>query len=140
MINLEKFLLTNIYEDEVGCYALVTYNGRVEATWFSNFCNLIDDEVFFLESPCQLYKLCEVGDDIDKFCKEYMKDIDLLDGATEENAERDYIENFVKPMIYNGWFYEINNFQTDPYLPKEVDDIKLISERECLMWLLENQK
>lgn len=140
MINLEKFLLKNIYEDEVGCYALVSYNGTVEAIWFSNFCNLIDEEVFFLESPCELYKISEVGDDVDKFCKEYMKELDFLDGATEKNTERYYIENFVKPMIHNGWFYEINNFQTDPYLPKEVDDIKLISERECLMWLLENQK
>lgn len=140
MINLEEFLLKNICEDEMGSYALVTYNGMVEATWFTNFCNLIDGEVFFLESPCELYKVFKVGDDVDKFCKEYMKGIDLLDGATEENAERDYIENFIKPMIYNDWFYEINNFQTDPYLPKEVDDIKLISKRECLMWLLENQK
>lgn len=140
MINLEEFLLKNIHKDKVGCYALVGYNGTVEATWFSNFCGLIDGNIFFLESPCELYKAFEVGDSVDKFCKEYMKGLDFLDGATEENTERDYIENFVKPMIHNGWFYEINNFQTDPYLPKEVDDIKLISERECLMWLLENQK
>lgn len=136
MINLEEFLLKNMCVEEVGSFALVNYNEMVEAVWVGNFYNLINEEVFFLEFPCELCKVCEVGDDIDKFYEEYMKEINLAEG----NFEGDYFEEFVKPMIHNGWLYEINNFQTDPYLPKEVDDIKLISERECLMWLLENQK
>ena len=43
-------------------------------------------------------------------------------------------------MIVDGCFYEINNFQTAPYLPGEVDDIKMISGRECLEWMLSNCK
>ena len=39
-------------------------------------------------------------------------------------------------MVNDNWFYEIENFQVEPYLPKVVDDIKIITERECLEWIL----
>lgn len=136
MINLEQFLLDNMKSD-VGCYALVAYNHITEAIWFSNYCDLNKKgEVFFLESPCELFKICEVEGDIDRFCKKYMNDINLLDGATEENLEKEYIEEYVKPMIIDNSFYSIENFQVAPYLPNEVDGIKIITERECLIWLL----
>lgn len=139
MVNLKEFLLNNVGAEDVGCYALVSYNGKKEAIWFSNFCNLNKDgEVFFLESPCELDKICEVGLNIDEFCKEYMKGIDLMEGATEGESEKDYIENFVKPMIVDGFLYEIENFQVAPYLPDEVESIEIITERECLEWLLSN--
>ena len=35
--------------------------------------------------------------------------------------------------------YEIENFQCAPYLQEYIDDIKLITERECLEWMLENK-
>ena len=44
---------------------------------------------------------------------------------------------------YGLWFmpspcmlYEIENFQCMPYLPDEVDDIRIVSERKCLEWLV----
>lgn len=133
MINVEEFLLKSNLD--LGTYALVTYNNRTEATWFSKY----DDEGadWFLESPCELYKLMEVTESIDDFCKEYMEQCICLEKG--ENEE-DYINEFVKPMIVDGWLYEIENFQCSPYLPNEVDDIKLISEKECLEYLLKQVK
>ena len=39
-------------------------------------------------------------------------------------------------MIIGNILYEIENFQCMPYLPDEVDDIRIISERKCLEWLV----
>lgn len=131
MINIKKFLIEN--NINFGTYALVVYNNKIEPTWFTKY-NFGDGD-WFLESPCQLYKVKEVQDDIDAFCKKYMNEyINLAEGESEE----DYIKEFVKPMIINGWLYEIENFQCSPYLPKEVDEIKLISERECLEYMLKS--
>ena len=43
-------------------------------------------------------------------------------------------------MIVNGALYGIENFQCSPYLPKEVDGIKLVSEKECLIYMLSKIK
>ncbi len=136
MVNLQQFLLNNIKDDEIGCYALVTYNNRTEATWFTKYYSDIDNQPWFLESPCELYKMCEVGTDIDKFCKEYMEYMDLIDGVTEESSEEQYIEEYIKPMIVDNYFYVVENFEVIPYLPKEVYDVKIITERECFEYLL----
>lgn len=134
MIKLEEFLLKNI--KRIGSYALVTYNDVTEAIWFE----IAEDEAFLLESPCELYKISKVGDDIEKFCKKYMQGMVSLDGIRTESADRDYIDRFIKPMIFDGWFYGIDTPRIFSYLPKEVDSIKLISERECLEWLLKHQR
>lgn len=132
MINAKEFLLNN--KINLGTYALVTYNGKTEPTWFTKY-NFGESD-WFLESPCQLIRMMEVKGDINTFCKEYMeKCICLEEGESEEN----YINEFVKPMIIDGWLYEIENFQCSPYLPKEVDEIKLISERECLDYMLKEK-
>lgn len=128
MINIQNFLKQNT---NTGTYALVTYNGKTEAIWFARLNN--GKDLWYLESDCSLYRICDVNKNIDDFCKKYMEDnIDLEEG---ENIE-DYINLFVKPMIVENVFYEIINFQTPPFLPKEVDDIKLVSERECLLFIL----
>lgn len=134
MVNLKQFLLKNIKDGEIGCYALITYNNRTEATWFTKYYSDIDNQPWFLESPCELYKICKVDKPIEDFCKTYMDEcIELEEGESVQ----DYIEEHVKPMIVNSYFYEIENFQVAPYLPKEVDDIKIITERECLEWMLD---
>ena len=133
MIELKEFLLNNIKGQ--GEYALVSYTDFTEATWFTKYKSGIDNQPWFLESPCELHKVCKVEKPIDEFCEEFVKEcIELEDGESEE----DYIENYMKPMIVDGWFYVVNNFQSGPYLPKEVDNIEIISESECLDWLLKN--
>ena len=132
MIKLSDFLMKNI-KNEVGCYALVTYNGKVEATWFSKYYIENKDSYWFLESPCEAIKITKVAGDIDLFCKEYVNNsVILIDDIDKEN----FINNFIKPLIKNGWLYEIEAPQVCPYLPKEVDDIKIISESECLDFLI----
>jgi hypothetical protein len=127
MINVEKFLLENKIKQ--GSYALVTHNNKTEATWFTRY-NFGQGD-WFLESPCELYRLMEIEEPIEEFARKY------IDGLLEEGEDKQaYIEQWVIPMIVNNVLYEIENFQCSPYLPKEVDDIKLISERECLEYLL----
>lgn len=133
MINLKEFLKENV--KGIGCYALVTYNGVTEATWFTPY--EFNKEKWFLESPCALYKICEVDKPIDEFCNEYVENCLEL---TKDTNIKDYINDFVKPMIADGCFYEIENFQTEPYLPSEVDNIEIISERQCLEWMLNRKK
>lgn len=100
MIVLRDFLLENARNVKAGCYALVTYNGKTEAIWFSRYINPTEKEdVSFVGSPCRLNKICEVGADI-------------------ENC------------------YEIEKFDVELYLPDKVDNIKIITEKECLNWML----
>lgn len=133
MIGLKEFLLKNI--EGQGEYALVSYNGVTEAMWFTKYKSGLDNKPWFLESPCELHKVCKVEKPILTFCKEFVSEcIELEKGEIEE----DYIENYVKPMIVDGWFYVIDDFQTAPYLPKEVENIEIITERKCLEWLIKN--
>lgn len=130
MMNVKEFLLKSNLE--VGTYALVTYNGKTETTWFTKYDNWGEDgHTWFLESPCTLYRITEVDKPVEEFAKEYIEGL-LEDGVDEQ----EYINKWVIPMIVDNVLYEIENFQCSPYLPKEVDDIKLISERECLEYML----
>lgn len=133
MIDVQDFLLENTVED--GVYALVCYDKKIEPTHFVKY-NFGDGD-WFLESPCELYKVTEVKSDIDEFCNKYAEECLGLKNDIDKKA---YINEFIKPMIVNDCLYEINNFQCAPYLPKEVDDINIITEKECLEFLLKESK
>lgn len=128
MINLEKWLKENIEGNE---YALVTENGKTRPVYFSIFYSDLDGEPFYLIDTCWVQKLAKVEDDIDKFCKEYMDECIQLN---EDASVEEYIEEFVKPMILDGYFYEIWNYHGSPIEVKEVEDVKLMTEREILEW------
>lgn len=131
MINLKQFLLdSNI---DFGTYALVFHDNKIEPVWFTKYD--FKGEDWFLESPCELYKVMEVRDVSDANLIEYLKELLDKDANIEE-----YINEYVESMIVDGVLYEINNFQCSPYLPEYVDDIKLISERECLEYMLMKNK
>lgn len=138
MVNLKQYLKDQ--KLSFGTYALVIYEGRTEPTWFANmgtsFNQVGNADDWFLESPCCLYKVADVGDDIDEFANGYMDEVVCLE---EGESEKEYINNYVLPMIVNNVMYEIENFQCAPYLPELVDDIKLMTERECLEWMLEHK-
>jgi len=128
MTNLkEQLLSSNI---SLGTYALVTYDGATYPVWFTKY--QTEDGDWFLESPCELYKISEVSEPVEQWTIEYVADI--LD---EDVGVKEYIKQYILPMIVNGVLYEIENFQCAPYLPKEVDDLKLITERECLEYMLQ---
>lgn len=130
MINVQKFLSENA--KGFGTYALVNYNGITEATYFCNYGDVQGND-WFLESPCELMKICKVDGDEDDFCRKYLDEVYELEESVDEE---DFINKFIKPMIVDGWLYEILNFQCSPYLPKKVENIKIISARECLIYLL----
>lgn len=126
MVNVKEFLLKrNI---GLGTYALITYNNKIEPTYFTKY-NFGEGD-WFLESPCQLSKFEEIKEPIDDYLKTYTEDV--LDMLEDEEDTKQYIEEFIKPMIIDNVLYDIANFQCSPYLPEDVDDIKLISARECL--------
>lgn len=127
MTNIKEFLTKN--NIDFGTYALVTYDNNTEPIWFTKYSFSEGD--WFLESPCELYKIAEITKPVNKFAREYVAEI----LEEDENVE-DYINKYIKPMIVDGVLYEIENFQCSPYLPKCVDEIKLISERECLKFML----
>ena len=130
MINYEKFLNDNAKKESCGTYAIVKYNGIEEATYFQHVWN---DEygLWFMPSPCLLYVIGECKNPYSEEWVEYFKEL-LKDGVSVE----DYIKEYVEPMIMGDILYEIENFQCLPYLPKEVDNIRIISERKCLEWLV----
>ena len=137
MINVKDFLDNN---GNCSCYALVTYNNKIEPTYFSKIfdCN---NEDWYLESPCELYPLLEIREEIiqdknkvKKCLIEYIKDF-----LEDENNAENYVDEFLMPFIKGNYVYEIENFQYSPYLPKEVDDIKIVSEKEIFNFMM-NEK
>ena len=130
MINYEKFLNDNADKESYGTYAIVKYDGMEEATYFQH---VWDDKygLWFMPSPCMLYEIGECENPYSEEWIEYFKEL-----LEDDDSVEDYIKEYVKPMIIGDILYEIENFQCMPYLPDEVDDIRIISERKCLEWLV----
>lgn len=131
MITLSEFLLSSNIKG--GTFALVTYANKTIPVWFKRYTS--DKGDWFLESPCELLRIIQVEESIEDFCKKYIQDCIDLDEDTDEET---YINKFVKPMIVDGWLYEVENFQCSPYLPKEVDNVEIITEKECLLYMLQS--
>lgn len=104
-------------------YFLVEYNGKVEPIYFTAFMDV------FFESPCTLY---HTNIDIDKI-PDYVRD------TYEEDVFDDALI-YTLSMYKDGVLYEIENFQCEPFLPDKIDSIKMISETECLNWLLRQRE
>lgn len=137
-INLKEFLTENCTEH--GCYTAIKINSdgkdaQIDFVYFSKY-NFGDGD-WFLESPCQLIKVMEVTDDIDTFCMNYVNKYLCLEN---EEDKLSYINEFVKPMIIDGWLYEIDAPQVAPYLPEEICDIQIISEHQCAVMMLQHEK
>lgn len=129
MIEVQDFLLQNADQFQ---YALVEHDGKTEAVYFVKHYH--NDKPWFLESPCGLCTEHEFGDNdnIEDWC------LSVADELLEPDVDRkEYYEQHMKPLIVNNVLYDIYCPQVDPYLPKEVDDIVPITERECLLYLLD---
>lgn len=104
-------------------YFLVEYNDIIEPIYFTPFMDV------FFESPCSLY--------------EYDMDVEDIPKYVEEMYEKKHYDEalvYTLSMYRNGKLYEIENFQCEPFLPDKINNIKMISESECLSWLLRNKK
>ncbi len=129
MINLNDFIENQKHNS---FYALVTYDGITEPTYFYTV-DLGKKGLLDLHSPCEVFKRIEGKEDIE----------DYLSGLTDEEnggfSDSD-IDKYFRPLIVNDIYYEVENFQCAPYLPEEVDDIEICSERDCLLFILKNAK
>ena len=124
----KKFLEDNI--KGMGSYALVTYDNHTESIWITRFANWDEDGDWFLEAPNDLHRY-EFKDNSESIIRDFVK----------EQYEEEYTEEgvkYIKSMIRDGWLYEIDSPQVAPFLPEKLDDLTLISEEECLEWLLNN--
>lgn len=133
MINLKKFVLDNIKDS--GEYAILSYDGIEEVVWIEKNWSEVFNKYCFHVSPCEINKVCKVKEPVDNFCKEYVENYSPI---IEEKNIQEFIDNFVKPLIKDGYLYKVSNFLKAPYLPKEIDNIKLISRVECFKYLLNN--
>lgn len=103
-------------------YFLVKFNNHIEPLYFMHYKNS------YFESPCYLHS-CDMGEyDLE----EYVKDIYYPESFKEALA-------YEKTMKRENKHYEIDCPQCFPFLPEEVEIVGMISESECLDWLLEHQ-
>ena len=116
-------------EIKFGTYALVNYDNKELAVWFTSHGG------WFLESPCELYKEAEIKNKQE--LRDYVSDMMIEDGDVDLD---EHIKDCYEHMLVNGILYEIENFQCAPFLPEEVDSIKIISEKDCLRYLLSKSK
>ena len=100
-------------------YFLMVYNDHIEAIYFSHY----QDSWF--ESPCVL------------------RGFPLPDNKLREYIEERYIEKswdeaykYESVFQKDNYHFEIDNPQCSPFLPEKVEIIKVMSEKECLEWLI----
>lgn len=103
-------------------YFLVTVDGHTEPIHFMHYENA------YFESPCELHRFSMPESKLDDFVREIY----------EEDGYEDALE-FEKTMQRGSWHYEINCHQCFPFF-KKIDNIVIISEKECLDWLITNEK
>lgn len=132
MIKVQDFLLTQ--DIDVGIFTLVHYEGKVEPTYFSKY--RIEGKTWFLESPCEVRKITNIEGDISKFCIDYVKTNYSIKGG--KKGIIDYSKKYIEPLVINNTLYEVENYQCSPYLPEYVDKIEVVSERDCLLYILKN--
>lgn len=104
-------------------YFLITYNGHTEAIYFSNY------KGAWLESPCILRGFPLE----DNKLREYIEEIYI---EKSWNEAYQYESKFQK----NNYHYEIDNPQCAPFLPEDIEIVKVMSEKECLEWLIRATK
>lgn len=104
-------------------YYLIKNENYTEPLYFMSFENV------YFESPCELH-FCEMNDnELEEFVKEmYQKE--YFDEALE----------FEKMHQINGIHYDIDNPQVEPFLKENFELLDVLSETECLNWLIQNIK
>lgn len=136
MINFEKHLL-DLGREEY--YAIVTYNGIQEATYFKK---IYDDKNgnWIMPSPCQLIYGFKVNEnDLRNDLRNYVKEVYIEEEYLDVGIDSFINENII-PFIKDGIYYDLEAFQCLPYMDKEVDDIKIVTKKELFDWLYNTEK
>lgn len=120
---LNAFDFDSIKDAELSSvYFLVEFDGHVEPVYFTHF-----EDVWFA-SPCSLHKF-PLRDDM---LGEYVKEMYLL-----KSQEAAY--EYEKTMQRDGFHYEIDCPQCDPFLPDKIKIVDAFSDSRCLDWLLRKE-
>ena len=110
-------------------YYLATYSDGITPRPITAPLFFMHYENSYFESPCGLsYQEIETEKDLEQ----YVKDI-YIPSAWEDAFA------YEKTLWKQGRLYEIHNLQVEPFI-EEVIDIKMISETECLEWMLSHDK
>ena len=117
---LDKFNFDSIKDTKLSSvYFLVEFDNHVEPIYFTHF-----EDVWFA-STCDLHKYPLENDKVMEFVKELYY----------EDSWQDAYE-YEKTMQRDGWHYEIDCPQYDPFLPDNIKIQNVFSDSKCLDWLL----
>lgn len=117
---LNNFDFESIKDNELSSvFFLVEFDGHVEPIYFTPF------EGVWFESPCNLFKIQLKDNEIEHYVKNL-----YYSGYWDIGYE------YEKNMQRNGWHYEINCHQCFKFLPDKIKIVGVISDVECLDWLL----
>ena len=110
-------------------YYLVTYSDGITPRPITAPLFFMHYEDSYFESPCTLsYQEIKTEEDL----KQYVREI-YIPSVVEEA----FI--YEKTLWKQGRLYEIHNLQVQPFI-EDVIEIKMITERECLEWMLSHDK
>lgn len=119
---LNNFNFNSKKQTQMGSvYFLIKYNDTIEPIYFFPFENV------WFESPCEVHK-CEMTE---KELLEYVHEIYVKDAW-------DKAYEFEKLMLKNGYHHEIDCPQCSPFLPDDIEILDVLTERECLEWIIEH--
>ena len=104
-------------------YFLIKFNNHIEPIYFMHY----KDSYF--ESPCCLHG-CDMNENE---LEEYVRELYYPESFEKALA-------YEKTMQRKNKHYEIDCPQCSPFLPQEVEIIDMVSESECLDWLLKHEK
>ena len=101
-------------------YFLIKYDKYTQAVYFSYIRNS------WFESSCVL-RVFPLADDK---LKEYVE---------EQYIKKSWDEAYKYESVFqkDNCHYEIDNPQCFPFLPEELEIVKIMTEKECLEWLIE---
>lgn len=129
LINVSKFIEENNHK---AFYALVEYDGITEPTYFYTV-DLEEKGLLDMQSPCEVFKCFEGQKEIEDYFNWLINDKD-------NSFSKEDIEKIFRPLIVDDVLYEVENFQCAAYLPEEVDNITICTERDCLLFILEHSQ
>lgn len=104
-------------------YLLVEYRGKIKPVYFWRHDN------WWIESLCILRNIHYADEQPN-----------VLSQSHFDEFVFESILSCSKPVYRNGYFYQIENYQCTPFLPEEMIFHQILSETECLDWLLADEK
>lgn len=104
-------------------YFLISFNNYTEMIYFANYNGT------WFESPCSLRGFPLQDNELKKYVEE-------IYSKKYWNEAYQYEQIFQKNNIH----YEIDSPQCFPFLPENIEIIQIMSEKDCLNWLIKEEE